>query len=135
MKKAFIAAALLISGAAVAQEYPVTTTTTTTTSDGTVIESTETVATPMAVVTPASGAIVAPSNANPEHDARGIAVISDPAVVPAGFNGVTASAMGGPLLDPVTGEEVVAAETSYPACTAEITDNCLQTYERGRSPQ
>ena len=134
MKKAFIAAALLISGAAVAQEYPVTTTTTTTT-DGTVIESTETVATPTAVVTPASGAIVAPSNANPEHDARGIAVISDPAVVPAGFNGVTATAMGGPLLDPVTGEEIVAAETSYPNCTAEITDNCLQAYERGRSPQ
>lgn len=134
MKKALIAAALLISGAAVAQEYPATTTTTTTTTtDGTVIESTETVAAPMAA--PASGAIVAPSNANPERDARGIAVISDPAVVPAGFNGVTATGMGGPLLDPVTGEEIVAAETSYPNCTAEITDNCLQAYERGRSPQ
>jgi hypothetical protein len=135
VKKAFIAAALLISGAAVAQEYPVTTTTTTTTPDGTVIESTETVATPMAVVTPASGAIVAPSNANPEHDARGIAVISDPAVVPAGFNGVTATAMGGPLVDPATGETIDAADDSYPNCTAEITDNCLQAYERGRSPQ
>src|SRR5688572_1780468 len=79
----------------------------------------------------AGGAVVAPSNADPERDARGIAVISDPAVVPAGWNGTAAgSAMGGPELDPVTGEPV-AAET-YPACTATVTDNCLQTYEKGR---
>jgi hypothetical protein len=79
----------------------------------------------------ASGAVVAPSNANPEHDARGIAVISDPAAVPAGWNGITSGAMGGPLVDPVTGA-TVNADTSYPACTATVTDNCLQTYERGR---
>jgi hypothetical protein len=80
----------------------------------------------------ASGAVVQPSNADPEHDARGIAVISDPAVVPAGWNGVASGAMGGPLVDPVTGETMTAADTSYPACTATVTDNCLQTYERRR---
>jgi hypothetical protein len=72
-----------------------------------------------------------PSNANPERDARGIAVISAAAVAPAGWNGVPASAMGGPELDPATGEAM--APDSYPACTATVTDKCLQTYERGRS--
>ena len=82
---------------------------------------------------PASGAVVQPSNADPEHDARGIAVISDPAMVPAGWNGVTATAMGGPLVDPATGQTVESADASYPACTATVTDNCVQTYEVGRS--
>ncbi len=82
---------------------------------------------------PASAAVVQPSNADPEHDARGIAVISAPAVVPAGFNGVSGTAMGGPLVDPATGETVDASDSSYPACTATVTDNCLQTYERNRS--
>jgi hypothetical protein len=90
--------------------------------------------TTVASLTPASGAVVPPSNADPEHDARGIAVISDPAVVPAGWNGVAGTAMGGPLVDPATGETIDAAE-SYPACTATVTDNCLQTYERGRKAQ
>ena len=75
--------------------------------------------------------MVAPSNSNPERDARGIAVISDPAVTPAGWNGTAGSAMGGPELDPVTGEPVAEQEI-YPACTATVTDNCVQTYERGR---
>lgn len=81
----------------------------------------------------ATGRLVMPSNANPERDVRGIAVISDPAVVPAGWNGVPEAAMGGPLLDPDTGEAVDAEDGSYPACTAEITDNCVQTYEAGVS--
>jgi hypothetical protein len=75
--------------------------------------------------------VVQPSNANPERDARGIAVISAAAVAPAGWNGVPATAMGGPEMDPVTGEAM--APESYPACTASVTDRCLQTYERGRS--
>ena len=79
----------------------------------------------------ATGSLVQPGNSSPERDARGIAVISDPAVVPAGWNGTAAgSAMGGPELDPATGEPV--APETYPACTATVTDNCLQTYERGR---
>ena len=78
-----------------------------------------------------AGALVEPSNSNPERDARGIPVISAAAVVPAGWNGTAAGeAMGGPELDAVTGEPV--APESYPACTATVTDKCLQTYERGR---
>lgn len=75
--------------------------------------------------------IVEPGNADPERDARGIAVISAAAVAPAGWNGIPAdAATGGPELDAVTGEPV--APDSYPACTASVTDKCLQTYERGR---
>jgi hypothetical protein len=92
-------------------------------------QSTTTMATNM---TPASGQIVQPSNANPEEDARGIAVISAAAMVPAGWNGVTGSAVGGPLVDPATGETADSSD-SYPACSATVTDNCTQTYERGRS--
>jgi hypothetical protein len=84
-----------------------------------------------ATATTATAQLVQPGNANPERDARGIAVISAPAVAPAGWNGVPASAaMGGPELDAVTGETV--APDSYPACTATVTDKCLQTYEKGR---
>ena len=82
---------------------------------------------------PASGPVVQPSNADPEHDARGIAVISDPAMVPSGWNGVTGTAVGGPLVDPTTGETVSAVDDSHPPCTKDVTDNCLQTYERGRA--
>ena len=79
----------------------------------------------------AAARIVQPSNSNPERDSRGIAVISAAAVAPPGWNGVPAGeAMGGPELDPVTGEP--AAMRDYPACTASVTDKCLQTYERGR---
>jgi hypothetical protein len=92
-------------------------------------QSTTTMATNM---TPASGQIVQPSNANPEEDARGIAVISAPAAVPAGWNGVSGTAVGGPLVDPATGEATNSSD-SYPACSATVTDNCVQTYERGRS--
>lgn len=82
------------------------------------------------VAVTATAQVVQPSNADPERDARGIAVISAPAVAPAGWNGIPASGMGGPELDAVTGEAV--APDSYPACTATVTDKCLQTYERGR---
>ncbi|HEU0099144.1 MAG TPA: hypothetical protein VFQ67_10250 [Allosphingosinicella sp.] len=79
----------------------------------------------------AVAAVVEPSNSDPERDARGIAVISAAAAVPPGWNGTAAGeAMGGPLLDPVTGEP--AAARDYPACTASVTDKCLQTYEVGR---
>ena len=80
----------------------------------------------------ASGQIAQPSNANPERDARGIAVISDPAMVPAGWNGTAGTAVGGPMIDPATGETITGADANPPACSATITDNCVQTYERGR---
>ena len=104
------------------------------TSDTAVTAETDTISSPVPVsVAPASAAIVQPSNADPERDARGIAVISAAAVVPAGFNGISGTAVGGPLVDPATGETVDSSSDSYPACTATLTDNCLQTYERGRS--
>jgi hypothetical protein len=86
----------------------------------------------VAALPPASGATVEPGNANPERDARGIAVISAAATVPPGFNGVAGSAagVGGPLLD-AAGQPV--AEGDYPPCSKTVTDNCLQTYERGRA--
>jgi hypothetical protein len=129
MKIAALTVALLLGGAAFAQ-----------TDDSTAYEGDgiATAAWETEGVTTAGGGIAtgdsvaAPSNSNPERDARGIAVISDPAVVPAGWNGTAGSAMGGPLLDPVTGEPVEEPRESYPACTATVTDNCLQTYERGR---
>jgi hypothetical protein len=96
---------------------------------GTAATGTMTVATAMP---PASGPVVAPSNAAPERDARGIAVISDPAMVPSGFNGVSGTGVGGPMVDPATGATATGAETSHPACTRTVTDNCVQTYERGR---
>ncbi len=111
------------TGTTTAQTDPMATTTT--------MDPTQTpVTTAMA---PASDAIVQPSNDDPEHDARGIAVISDPAMVPSGWNGVTGTAVGGPLVDPASGETMAAADASYPPCTADVTDNCVQTYERGRS--
>ncbi len=69
-------------------------------------------------------------------DARGIAVISDPAAVPAGYNGTPAplNGMGGPLVDPAdtaaVGEPAATPDAAYPACTRTVTDNCVQTYER-----
>jgi hypothetical protein len=78
-----------------------------------------------------TGRLVAPGNGDPERDARGIAVISAAAVAPAGWNGTAAgAAMGGPELDALSGE--ATAPDSYPACTATVTDRCLQAYERGR---
>lgn len=121
MKTILFATAFLAGTAALAQEEVVTTVETPV---GTEVVTATTTILP---------AVQQPSNANPELDARGIPVISDPAVIPAGFNGTAATGVGGPLIDPVTGAEM-AADT-YPACSAEITDNCLQTYERGRSPQ
>jgi hypothetical protein len=81
----------------------------------------------------ATGQVAMPSNAAPERDARGIAVISDPAAVPAGFNGTpdALNGTGGPLLD-ATGAPATTPDPAYPACTRTVTDNCVQTYERHR---
>jgi len=129
MKTAIFALALLTGGAALAQTDMSTTQTTT---DPAVIVP--------AAVAPGGGETVMPSNAAPEHDARGIAVISDPAIVPPGYNGTpsTMTGVGGPLVETTdTGATAAAATTpdaTYPACSRTVTDNCLQTYERGRRP-
>jgi hypothetical protein len=127
MKTAIIAIALLSGTAALAQTDvapPV---------DDPAMTPTMTTAAPVS-----TGSVAMPSNAAPEHDARGIAVISDPAAVPAGFNGTPDLLVGtgGPLVDPAdttaTAEPATTPDASYPACTRTVTDNCLQTYERGR---
>jgi hypothetical protein len=140
MRAAAFAFALMLSGTAVAQTANTTgnmdpqtpagatgdvatqadTATTTTTTD-----------TAMATA-PAAGAVVEPSNANPKRDARGIPVISQAAVVPIGYNGVQGVAMGGPEVDPATGQ-TIDTSASYPPCTRTVTDKCLQTYERHRA--
>ncbi|HYD12322.1 MAG TPA: hypothetical protein VEC11_05705 [Allosphingosinicella sp.] len=95
--------------------------------------------TTMTTASPVStGSVAMPSNAAPEHDARGIAVISDPAAVPSGYNGTPSTMVGtgGPLVDPAdtaaTTEPAATPDSSYPACTRTVTDNCVQTYERRR---
>lgn len=112
MKSVLFMTAIMFAGAAAAQTttYPTTTTHTTATSQ-----------------------VSQPSNAAPERDARGIPVISDPATVPAGFN--NPPGMGGPLVDPSSPPAPQPATESYPPCTRTVTDNCVQTYERGRSPR
>lgn len=112
MKSALFATALLFGTAAIAQDYSTTTTTSMPTSQ-----------------------TVAPSNSNPERDARGIPVISDPATAPSGFNQAPGmNGMGGPLVDASAAPTPQPADQSYPACSRTVTDNCVQTYERGRSP-
>jgi hypothetical protein len=79
----------------------------------------------------ATGQVVQPDNSAPRRDARGVPVISAPAIVPIGYNGTTGDATGGPLLDPTTGQPIAAA--SARACTRTVTDHCVQTYERRRA--
>jgi translation initiation factor IF-2/pilus assembly protein FimV len=110
MKSVLFATAILFAGAAAAQTTSYETTTTTT----------------------ATSQVSQPSNSNPELDARGIPVISDPASVPAGFN--NPPGMGGPMVDASSAPAPQPATDSYPACSRTVTDNCVQTYERGRSP-
>jgi hypothetical protein len=142
MKSTIFAIALLASGAALAQTYPSTTpppepTTTGPAAPAIMTPPAET-AVPPAMTTQAAPVpqTVAPGNTAPEHDARGIAVISDPATAPAGFNqpAVANAGMGGPLIEnPALPTQ--PADQSYPPCSRTVTDNCVQTYERGRSPQ
>jgi len=110
MKSVLFATAILFAGAAAAQTTTYQTTTTTT----------------------ATSQVAQPSNASPELDARGIPVISDPATVPAGFN--APPGMGGPLVDASSPPAPQPADQTYPACSRTVTDNCVQTYERGRRP-
>ena len=111
MKSVLFLSAIMFAGAAAAQTYETTTTSQSTT---------------------ATSQVSQPANTAPERDARGIPVISDPAEVPAGFN--AAPGVGGPMVDPAAAPAPQPATESYPPCTREVTDNCVQTYERGRRP-
>jgi hypothetical protein len=81
--------------------------------------------------------VVQPGNSAPERDARGIPVISAPAIAPAGFNQApgTFTGMGGPQIEAATSLTPEPAAEAYPACSRTVTDHCVQTYERGRAPQ
>ena len=81
---------------------------------------------------PPTGGTSAPGNTAPELDARGIPVISDPAEVPAGFNPPPGTNTGAPS---TARPAPMPSNEEYRACTRQITDNCVQTYERGRSPR
>lgn len=82
-----------------------------------------------------SGAAIAQTT--PEVDARGIPVVSAPASAPAGANEAVTVQPGAKVV-PATNQAAVFATqsstTDYPPCTKEMTDNCVQTYERGVSP-
>lgn len=82
----------------------------------------------------AGGQTVAPGNQAPERDARGIPVVSDPAQAPAGANQPVSAPPGAQVV--VSPNQSAAFQTQpaakeYPPCTREVTDGCVQTYERG----
>ena len=76
---------------------------------------------------------VPPGNAAPERDARNIPVVSDPATAPPGTN---APVPPGPLALPTSDQRAAFATQpstgEKPPCSRTVTDNCTQTYERGR---
>ena len=80
-----------------------------------------------------TGETVAPSNAAPERDARGIAVISDPATAPAGYNQPAQTVPAGTPM-PTVAAPTPSSSGPLPPCTRTVTDRCTQTYERGRNP-
>ena len=70
----------------------------------------------------------------PERDARGIPVVSAPATVPAGANEAVAIQPGAQVVAAPNQQAVFSTKEStkeYPPCTKEVTDGCVQTYERG----
>lgn len=71
----------------------------------------------------------------PELDARGIPVISQPANAPAGANQGVPTAGPGVQVVPAPNQAAVFAtkpsSKEYPICTRQITDGCVQAYERG----
>jgi hypothetical protein len=118
MKTVFFAAALMLGGGALAQTEPV---------EDTEMATTTTMAT--------TGATVAPSNAAPERDARGIPVISDPATAPPGTNVAVVVPPGATVLpnpNQAAAFQTQPATESYPPCSRTVTDNCVQAYEHGR---
>jgi hypothetical protein len=77
---------------------------------------------------------VAPANDAPERDARGIPVISDPATAPAGTNEAVTIQPGATVVANPNAQAAFTtrpADQEYPACSRTVTDNCVQTYERG----
>jgi hypothetical protein len=109
MKSVMIAAALLVGTAAYAQD-------TTGTAQGTM----------------AGGTTVAPSNAAPKRDARGVPVISAEATAPAGYN--QPPGPPGPVAPASGPAPSMGSAGDLPPCTRKVTDHCTQTYERNHGP-
>jgi hypothetical protein len=75
-------------------------------------------------------------NTAPEHDSRGVAVVSDPATAPAGTNEPIPTAPPGAVWranpNPTAAFAPQASTGEKPPCSRTVTDNCTQTYEVGR---
>lgn len=126
MKTFLFAAALLTGTAALAQTDPAPAT-------QPPAEATTMAPATAPVAASPTGQTVAPGNTAPRQDARGIAVISDAATAPAGFNNPPGTnGMGGPVADPSQPPPQQPADASYPTCSRTVTDNCVQAHERGR---
>ena len=112
MKVLVFAAALALGGTAIAQEMPAT--------------------------DEAAPEAQAPANNAPERDARGIPVLSDPATPLPGTNQPFSVPPGAKVqLQPQAQAQAFAPQPDSgekPPCSRTVTDNCVQTYERGRSP-
>ena len=124
MKSMLFAAALMLGGSALAQNSaqpdPA--------DEAAPMEEQMAPETPMAPM-----ASMAAGNQAPARDARGIAVISDPAMAPAGVNGPPMPA--GSATNPATAFATQASTETYVACSRTVTDNCVQAYERGARPR
>jgi hypothetical protein len=86
-----------------------------------------------------ASAAQAPGNSAPERDARGIPVVSDPATPPPGTNQPFSVPPGAQVQLPSPEAQAQAFTPrpdtgEKPPCSRTVTDNCVQTYERGRSP-
>ena len=73
---------------------------------------------------------VAPGNTDPERDARGIPVISDPATAPAGANQPAPTGPAVPAPNQAAAFATQPSTGEKPPCSRTVTDNCTQTYER-----
>ena len=115
MKTILFAAALSFSGIALAQAADTTG------------EATE----------PTTSQTVAPGNAARvalRRGARGIPVVSDPAMAPAGANEPVSVTPGATVVPNPNQSAAFASQPAaedYPACSRTVTDKCVQAYEIG----
>jgi hypothetical protein len=81
-----------------------------------------------------TGSGIAIAQTAPATDARGIPVVSKDAVAPSGANQTVPTTPGVQLVPAPNQQAVFApqpATETFPPCTRERTDRCVQTYERG----
>jgi hypothetical protein len=138
MKKLVFAAALMVGTAAMAQDAAQDTTAetdvSTQTETTTQTDTTGTAGTMQTTTSAQGGTTVAPGNAAPERDARGIPVVSDPAMAPSGANQPISAPPGARIVASDNQGAVFATQPStkeYPVCSRTVTDGCVQAYERG----